>query len=75
MIFTEDLEEAARDADAVFILTEWDEIVSFGLAKLGKLMNIPVILDGRNCFSLNEAMECEAEYYSVGRPTINRKNR
>lgn len=61
-------EEALRDADMVFIFTEWNEIKSLKLSKYSELMKTPIVLDGRNCYEINEINEIN--YYSVGRKEI-----
>ncbi|HEX4068818.1 MAG TPA: nucleotide sugar dehydrogenase, partial [Candidatus Babeliales bacterium] len=40
--------EAAADADAVIIMTDWDEIKQIDFARLKKVMNHPIIVDARN---------------------------
>ena len=64
------LEEAIIDSDAVFIVTEWHEITDDLLEKASRLMKEPVIFDGRNCFSLEEARQFSLEYHSIGRPAV-----
>lgn len=62
--------EALYDADAVFLLTEWEEFGNFDLSLLEKLMKQPILIDGRNMFS-NEQLKGKAiKYYSVGRPQL-----
>ncbi len=70
--YVQDPEEALKDADLVFIFTEWKEIKEISLRKYKELMNNPVIFDGRNCYSLEEAKESGVEYYSIGRPIVKR---
>lgn len=43
--------EAADRADAVVILTDWDEIKQIDLARLKKVMRHPIIVDARNIFN------------------------
>lgn len=64
------LEEALMDSDAVFIVTEWHEMTDDLLKKASQLMKKPVIFDGRNCFSLEEARQFSLEYHSIGRPPV-----
>ncbi|WP_093043284.1 UDP-glucose dehydrogenase family protein [Thalassobacillus cyri] len=66
------LQEALTEADAAFILTEWDEIKRFPLSDVESLMNSPILFDGRNCFQLEEIRKHNIEYHSVGRPSIKR---
>ncbi|MCR8850376.1 UDP-glucose/GDP-mannose dehydrogenase family protein [Rossellomorea sp. SC111] len=62
--------EAIEDQEMLFIATEWEEFKVLRLKTISKLMKNPILFDGRNCFSLEEA-ECEAiDYYSIGRPPV-----
>jgi UDPglucose 6-dehydrogenase len=68
--YVNDPETALKDADMVFIFTEWKEITNISLLKYKELMKNPVIYDGRNCYMINEAREADIEYYSVGRDAV-----
>ena len=60
--------EAAQDADAVLILTEWDEFANLDLSRLRQELRYPIVIDGRNLYD-PEVMAAEGfTYYSVGRP-------
>jgi nucleotide sugar dehydrogenase len=63
-------EETLKDADVVFIFTEWDEIKTLDLSVYEELMNSPVVFDGRNCYAINKVEERKIEYYSVGRKAV-----
>lgn len=69
--YCESIEETIVDADICFIFTEWEEIKGFPLNKYKMLMNNPLILDGRNCYSLTEAEEAGLIYESIGRRKAN----
>jgi UDPglucose 6-dehydrogenase len=66
--YASDAYEAARGADALLILTEWDEFASLDLDRLHRQLKYPIVIDGRNLYE----PECMAAhgftYYSVGRP-------
>jgi UDPglucose 6-dehydrogenase len=65
--FVNDPYEAARDADALLILTEWEEFAALDLDRLHKLLKYPIVIDGRNLYD-PEAMAARGfTYYSVGR--------
>jgi UDPglucose 6-dehydrogenase len=65
---TEDAYEAARGADALLILTEWEEFAALDLKRLKTELKYPIIIDGRNLYD-PEIMAAEGfTYYSVGRP-------
>jgi UDPglucose 6-dehydrogenase len=65
-IYVEKIEQAIDNADAAFILTEWDDIKNVDLT-IFKSMKTPLIFDGRNSFSLNEIEGFGYEYISIGR--------
>src|SRR5206468_6453596 len=66
---TEDAYEAARDSDALLILTEWEEFAVLDLKRLKAELKYPIIIDGRNLYD-PEIMAAEGfTYYSVGRPS------
>lgn len=71
--YTEDIDEALKDADAVMILTEWEQVKKIKLSKFSELMKEPLVFDGRNCYSLEEIAKHHIEYYSVGRPFVKSK--
>lgn len=60
--------ECAKGADVVLILTDWPEIKNIDLQKLKKVMNAPVIIDGRNTFKPDHMQKLGFTYHSVGRP-------
>lgn len=69
--FSNSVCEAVMDADAVFIITEWDEFKNLDLVRLTKILKQPIIFDGRNCFEEEKIRSCmTVEYYSVGRAPI-----
>jgi len=62
--------EAIQDADAVLLLTEWDEFKDLDLSLLDECMKQPILFDGRNCFDIEEMQKYNIEYYSMGRPRV-----
>lgn len=65
------VEETIKDADICFIFTEWDSIKGFDITLYKKLMKNPIILDGRNCYNLDDMKKENLTYESIGRKTIN----
>lgn len=59
--------EVAKGADCLLILTEWDEFKKLDLKKIKKLMNTPIIIDGRNIFNLKQIVNLGFIYKSIGR--------
>ncbi len=59
--------EAAHGADALLILTEWEEFANLDLSRLRNELKYPIVVDGRNLYD-PEVMAAQGfTYYSVGR--------
>lgn len=67
IVYCESPYEAAKGADALVLLTEWEEYRSLDLERILKLMTAPVLIDGRNVFSPQMVRGLGFEYVSVGR--------
>ena len=61
--------EAAAEADALLILTEWEEFATLDLDRLYKQLKYPIVIDGRNLYDPELMAARGFTYYSVGRPT------
>jgi UDPglucose 6-dehydrogenase len=59
--------DAARDADALLILTEWEEFANLDLERLRKELRYPIVIDGRNLYDPEVMADRGFTYYSVGR--------
>jgi len=59
---------AAQDAHALLVVTEWPQFALLDLDRLRQVMRYPVVVDGRNLFSLKKMAEAGFHYYSMGRP-------
>ena len=59
--------EAVKEANALLIITEWDEFKELDLKKIKEVMDNPIIIDGRNVYDPSEVRELGFEYYSIGR--------
>ena len=60
--------EAIDGADAVVIITEWDEFRALDLNRVKSLMKAPVMIDLRNIYMPDEMREAGFAYSSIGRP-------
>jgi UDPglucose 6-dehydrogenase len=69
--FKKDMYETLSGADALIIATEWGEFHAPDFSRVKKLLSKPVIFDGRNIYSLEDAKKAGFHYESVGRATIN----
>jgi len=55
-------------ADAVLIITEWDEFRALDLDRVKSLLKTPVMIDLRNIYDPAEMAAIGFEYHSIGRP-------
>jgi UDPglucose 6-dehydrogenase len=70
VVYSKNPYEACRGADALVILTEWDEFKELDLKRVKKLLKYPVIFDGRNIFEPENMKKLGFRYYSIGRPKV-----
>lgn len=60
--------EAARDADALLLVTEWPEFRQLDWERIAHLMARPLVLDARNLLDPRIMKQLGFEYHSFGRP-------
>ena len=65
--FASDAYEAAAGADALVIVTEWDEFRALDLEKIAEALRGKVLVDLRNVYDRVEAEEAGLAYYGIGR--------
>jgi UDPglucose 6-dehydrogenase len=63
-----DAYEAATEADALLILTDWQEFADLDLDRLRYTLRYPIIIDGRNLFDRAIMAQHGFTYLSIGRP-------
>lgn len=68
MRYASSLYEAADNADAVLILTDWKEFAEIDLAELNRALRFPIIVDGRNLYKPQHMADHGFTYVSIGRP-------
>lgn len=59
--------QACEGAHALLLLTEWDEFRKVDLQQVAALMDLPILLDGRNVFDAEKVTQAGLEYISIGR--------
>ncbi len=59
--------DAANGADALLILTEWEEFAHLDLNRLSRILKYPIVIDGRNLYDSQGMAAHGFTYYSVGR--------
>lgn len=64
------VEDAAKGADALVILTEWKEFRNLCWSKIGPTMKRNLVIDLRNLYDMQSADLCGVTYVSLGRPSI-----
>ena len=62
--------EAAQDADALVIITEWNEFRALSISRLAEIMKSKTLIDMRNIYNADDMRERGFHYVSVGRPAI-----
>jgi UDPglucose 6-dehydrogenase len=69
MRYVDDPYVAAQDADALVILSDWQEFGDLDLDRLHYTLRYPIVIDGRNLYDPAQMVERGFTYLSVGRPT------
>jgi UDPglucose 6-dehydrogenase len=66
-----DIYEAAEDADAIILVTEWNEFRLPDWERLAKSMKDYVVFDGRNIYEQQVLASCGFKYHGIGIPEGN----
>ncbi len=70
MDYVDNQYEALPGADALIIVTEWNEFRTPNFDKIKVKLKTPLIFDGRNVYDLDEMENRGFDYYSIGRKTV-----
>ena len=68
LVYCDDAYDAAAGADALVLLTEWNEFRALDLARIGRLLAEPLVIDLRNIYQPAEMAAAGLSYVSIGRP-------
>jgi UDPglucose 6-dehydrogenase len=68
VIFCDNAYEAAEGADALVILTEWNQFRKLELDRLHELLRRPLVIDLRNLYEPEKMASAGFHYISIGRP-------
>ena len=60
--------DAVTGADALVVVTEWQEFRSPDFGELRQTLRQPLLFDGRNLFDPKEVRAAGLEYFGIGRP-------
>lgn len=66
VLYCQDVYEAAEGADAILLLTEWEEFRSVDWTRLATLVERPLLIDGRNMFSCDDVTANGFQYVGIG---------
>lgn len=67
VIVETDAERLADGCDALALITEWEQFLSLDYIKMAKLMNTPILIDGRNFLNQPVMEEAGFRYIGIGR--------
>ena len=70
IVYAKSSYDALNGADAMLLLTEWNEFRRPDFERIKSLLKTPVIFDGRNQYNGKRLLEAGFEYYCVGRKYI-----
>ena len=62
--------DAAKDADALLILTDWEEFGQLDLGRISHALKRPIVIDGRNLYDPEYMARHGFMYVSIGRPEV-----
>ena len=64
--YANDIYDATLDADAILLVTEWNEFRLPSWSAIKKIVKTPLVIDGRNIYNGNELRDMGFEYISIG---------
>ena len=70
IVYSNNPYDAAKDADALIIVTEWGEFKELDMQKIKKLMKHHLIIDGRNIYNPGDMKKLGFRYISMGRKEV-----
>lgn len=70
--YTTDIRMALYGAELAIIATEWDQIKHIPLEIYDSFMKEAIIIDGRNCYSIEKIQQYPITYISIGRPPVSK---
>jgi UDPglucose 6-dehydrogenase len=70
LTYCESVADATKGADAVALVTEWNEFITQDWKKIAKLMRGKHIFDGRNCLASKRVSDAGLFYHAIGRPDL-----
>lgn len=65
--YGKDMYDGLKDADALMLITEWKQFRIPDWGKIRSLMRVPLIIDGRDIYSISDMQRYGFDYMSIGR--------
>ena len=70
IVYCQNIDEAINGADALVLLTEWNEYRALDLDRIKKMLKAPIFIDLRNVYTPEKMKAQGFHYYSVGRAAV-----
>ena len=70
LVYCDDAYQAMDGADALVLLTEWNEFRGLDLERIRSLLRAPVVIDLRNIYQPHDMTDAGLVYHSIGRSTV-----
>ena len=70
LVLCESPESALEGADALVVMTDWQEFRNPDFPTIAEKLKHPVIFDGRNLYDLNVMNKAGFTYHCIGRPSV-----
>lgn len=66
IVYAHDIYDATLDADAIVLVTEWNEFRLPSWSAIKKIIKTPVVFDGRNIYNRSELKSAGFDYFCIG---------
>lgn len=66
IIYSQDIYDTTLDADAIVLVTEWNEFRLPSWSAIKKIVKTPVVFDGRNIYNRSDLKNAGFEYFCIG---------
>ena len=70
MLFRSNAYDAMTGADALVIITEWNEFRALDLERMRRLLRRPIVVDLRNVYNPEDMAAAGFAYSCIGRPRV-----
>ena len=71
VVLTSSVDQLAVGCDAIVVVTDWPEFQTLNYYRLGEMMETPIVIDGRNCLNMQQAIASNFYYVGIGRAIAN----